>query len=393
MFPEAAKLVDDFNRADGNVYAGAGGALWSSTGLNGGANGLNISANQLFATGANGYTLGSFGPDVEVVIDLPTLMAQNEGYVFIAARVQEPGSGTWDGYGAIFIRVGAGEYLHQIRRYDNASSTVLGGTASTAALAAGDQLGFSAIGSVLTLWRRPSEGAWEKLASREDATYSAAGPVGIEVTSSTRLDNLFIGTIGGGGVLHTLELTDSLSLSDSLSKGTGKRLEDAVVLSEAIVKRPGHAEADSLALSDALAKAPTKGLADALPLAEAIGKSAGHVETDALSLSDQIAKGVGHTESDSLPLSDSMGKRVTKGLADALSLADSLVKRAGKALADLLGLSDILATGDKGGPDQAARLTLTDAASTALALADSATTALLLQDRPTTILTLEDQPA
>lgn len=190
-YPGALPLVDDFNRPDGEVSSGAGAAIWGGSIIVGAPNGLNIGSETLFASGGNGRTLASFGPDMAIDVTLATLMAQNEGYVFLATRIN--GASSWSGYGAIFIRVGANSYIHQIRRYDNGSSTVLGGAASTQALALGDQLGFSAVGSLLTLWRKPSGGEWEELATREDGTYTAAGPIGIELTSTTRLDNLHVG--------------------------------------------------------------------------------------------------------------------------------------------------------------------------------------------------------
>jgi len=195
---KGAVLLDDFNRDDGSVYVAGGASIWSTGAVAPGSNGLNITGNQLYASGADGRTLDDYGPDVGVYMTLATLMGEGEGYVFVPLRVHEAGTSTWDGYAAIFIRTGALSYIHQIRRYIDGSSTVLGGTVSSQALAAGDKIGFKVLGEVLSLWRQPSGGEWEELGSREDATLTEAGPIGLETTLGTRLDDLYVWEPGEG---------------------------------------------------------------------------------------------------------------------------------------------------------------------------------------------------
>jgi len=376
-FPVAATLFDDFSRADGNVVVGDAGQ-WAEAGINNPTNKLATAGEQLKAEGAsgNGRSATVLGPDVEMYATLSALPVVGS-YVFFASRIT-PGA-TWTGYGAIIIRTEGNTFLCQIRKYTNGSNQTPGGWATaTTTFEVGDKFGWSVINNkagnpVIAIYRFHA-GEWTLLAEQAETTfqYLNSGPIGIELGDNTaRLDNLFAGTVGGA-VLHSIELTDSLALADSLSTGTGKALEDVIVLSEAIAKQPGHTQADSLSLSDA------------------IGKSAGHVEADALALSDELAKGVGHVEVDSLALSDSIGQRVTKNLNDALGLADSIARRVVKGIADLLGLSDSVTTGE---PDQPAHLAIFDRPSTVLSIDDRPTTELALLDRPTTILTLEDQPA
>lgn len=193
-----AVLFDDFARADAGVLTG--GPQWAAGGINTGTQNL-VTKSETVATQANntgGRTAANFGPDVETLVEIKTpLMAAGENYNFMAFRINEPGTGNWDGYGVIFIRVTTNTWLHQIRRYLNGSSTVLGGTASTMALAVGDQIGYKALGSKLYLLHKPAGGAISVLAMREDVTYSAAGPVGFEFSSTNdRYDNVLIKTLG-----------------------------------------------------------------------------------------------------------------------------------------------------------------------------------------------------
>jgi hypothetical protein len=340
-FPVAATLFDDFSGASGKV-ATAKPALWSNERINGAGNGLELDGSGELEGpgGTSGMTAPKFGPDVEMYATLGPLPSAGN-YIFFAARIT-PGS-NWSGYGIIIIREAGNTFLCQIRKYTNGSNQTPGGWATaTTTFEVGDKLGWSVVNNakgvpVVRLYRFRA-GEWKLVVEQTETAveYLNEGQIGIEFgDNNARLNDLFLGTIGGG-LAHTLELTDSISLSDSLARGTGKGLEDVVVLSEAIGQRVGHTEADSLALSD------------------------------------------------------SIGQRVTKNLTDVLGLADSLAKRAMKGIADLLGLSDSVTTGE---PDQPAHLAIFDQPSMVLSIDDRPTTELALLDRPTTILTLEDQPA
>ena len=197
-FPESSVvLLDNFNRAEGFVQEGAGSTIWENKQIaSSGAGQLKTVGEKLAVAAAsvNSISLNNFGPDLQGFVEVTTLPSTSEGYFFIACRINEPSTATWDGYGFIFIR-GAGGWTNQVRRYTNAASTVLGAN-NTTTFAVGDSMGWSLEGKVLKLWRKPSGGAWEELASREDTTYTAAGKFGVELGDTTgRYDNLNMGTL------------------------------------------------------------------------------------------------------------------------------------------------------------------------------------------------------
>lgn len=179
-------------------------------------------ATQLKATGTalasntsgagNGKYGTSFGADQEVYCKLLTTLSTGD-YVFLAARISQTPSDTnhWQGYGLIYI-AGTG---WQLRRYDAGASTVLGTTVTTPALASGDSIGMSVVGSTLTAYRKPAGGSWTALFTRTDTTYSAGGQIGVELgdtTATMRLDDF-----GGGDVVtkwnagtnQTITITDA----------------------------------------------------------------------------------------------------------------------------------------------------------------------------------------
>ena len=56
--------------------------------------------------------------------------------------------------------------------------------------------------------------------------------------------------LGGGGTNWTLNLSDTVTLSENLVKGVGKGLSDIVTLSENILKSSGLYKSDTVTLSD-----------------------------------------------------------------------------------------------------------------------------------------------
>lgn len=144
------------------------------------------------------------------------------------------------------------------------------------------------------------------------------------------------------GTLFTLELTDSVAISDSISKGVGKAQADAVGISDTIAKLTSRPLADSVAIADAIAKKPGKAIADQVDIADQVTKATGKAAADSVPISDALGKQVGKQLADSVPISDSIAKRVGRTLTDAVAIADAIARRVGKAIADALGISDLL---------------------------------------------------
>jgi hypothetical protein len=246
-FPQVTTLIDDFNRPAGGVNQGAGAAIWGG-GINSAPNNLNIDGEgQVFASSGNGRTLADFGPDCEFFIEVPEIPASNEGYIFLAARIQNPEINEWGGYGLIAIHV-PGEWIWQIREYQGGGHNTIGGTLSGQALAPGDLMGFHLEGNVMTgLWQ-PNGGEMIGVGSRENNEFSEAGPIGMETTSGCRLDNLRGGTLGEEPEPIVLDGEAELTGSGSLDAQGAIALSGAADLAGA-----GDLEATGSILFDASA--------------------------------------------------------------------------------------------------------------------------------------------
>lgn len=192
-FPTTS-VLDDFNRAD----AGTLGANWTNDIFGVGSVSFSIASNKASTTvgGYEWFSQQTFGPDCETYITLgTTLDTFFDGEVNIDSsfnlytRLQTPGSNATDGYFCITYPPGAaGGFLV---RMDNGVGTTLGAQ-FTCDGNAGDKIGIEAVGSTLTVYRKPAAGAWGSLAVRTDGTYST-GYLGIAILAS------------GSGIAYTLD--------------------------------------------------------------------------------------------------------------------------------------------------------------------------------------------
>jgi hypothetical protein len=200
-------IIDTFARANGfldtSLACSNGIDSWQAGKINdsGAGTGGTITSNRLLS--ALGGTVDSyiatrdFGADVEVYTTFSAVPSTS--YAFLAGRISDVGTATWDGYAVIWIQPNT----WQLRRYDNGSSTVIATT--TAGYSAGDQIGLSAIGDAITGYNNGAV-----VLSTTDATYGAAGKIGFEFADNTaRMFNFGGGTyvaptptIAGGPVLQ-----------------------------------------------------------------------------------------------------------------------------------------------------------------------------------------------
>jgi hypothetical protein len=141
------------------------------------------------------YWNTTFGPNCEVFATMSVKDSFGDGDPALGLRLVDMGAST-DGY---FLGIDrSGSSVHQIVRLDNGTGTALGANISLV-WSAGDSFGFEAIGPILKAYHKPSGGRWAVFAVREDATYTAAGKIGLAI-SGTNTD-AEVNDFGGGTVV------------------------------------------------------------------------------------------------------------------------------------------------------------------------------------------------
>jgi hypothetical protein len=194
--PGTTAILDAFTRANSTTTLGANWSLATDFSL-GGTN-LGINTNAAYKGGGTGYVVmywnvATFGPSCEAYMTVATEPTSGQPPA-VYARLVNPGVSTLDGYNVSYT-VGAPDSW-AIKRSDNGTDTQLGASVSQA-VAAGEKILIECIGSTIKGFLFTG-GAWSEVLSRSDATYSAAGFVGMYGTGSDttwRYDDF------GGGTL------------------------------------------------------------------------------------------------------------------------------------------------------------------------------------------------
>lgn len=168
----AETLIEDFSSvADWTSFVGT---LTSSSGQ-----GAGTAATDNFAY----LTGGSYGPDIHLGITIAADPGTGNG-VLLAARLITP---AFNGYTISLVK-NAGTDTILLRRLDSGAPTSLGSWSQE--INVGDRIGISCVGSTITAYY-DNGGGWTVIGSATDATYSAAGTIGLDiVNTSARVDDL-----------------------------------------------------------------------------------------------------------------------------------------------------------------------------------------------------------
>lgn len=219
-FPQNTTLIDDFNDGTAPVKPG----VWAGKVGSASVPDITVIANQLGAASAgdNGYTIASFGPDVDFFIDCVVAPAA-ASYVAFFFALTTP-AGAFDGY-ALVISQGSPNDTWQLRRYTAGANaaTVASGTSPT--LVGGtDSVGVGMVGTTLTAYKKSGAGAWTSVVSGADSAHTQAGRFGMELGGTTqRWDNLSGGTVASSGdaTVFALPLAGSGDLVAPAVAGSG----------------------------------------------------------------------------------------------------------------------------------------------------------------------------
>lgn len=186
-------VFDNGNRADEGPPPSAS---WETPG---GVGGIKVSSNKFVVDGGSGYwvmrTIGTHGPDCEVYCDIINVDRSNNGAFQLKLR-DDAGSPA-DDYTLGWYNATSPADSLTFSRNDNDVGTNLGSNISLN-VGNGYSFGFEIIGSTLTgYYRTTTSGPFSSLGSRVDATYSAAGKIGLVIYNCPghEIDNIGRGVV------------------------------------------------------------------------------------------------------------------------------------------------------------------------------------------------------
>jgi len=194
-FPSNTTLIDDFNRANGNVRLGGGAGIWDINHAQGNAGLLTISSERLTGGSSNGQLLlGDFGPNIDIIIDISTI--NMPGYLAIFFGIQNAGASNWEGY--FLLADGSNWYF---RKRVAGAITDISASAYVGGQNAGESIGLRRIDNVMEAYHKNTSGVWTLVGSEVDSTFLTSGRIALETGSGGPFfDNLRGGTLLGAPV-------------------------------------------------------------------------------------------------------------------------------------------------------------------------------------------------
>ena len=163
------------------------------------------------------------------------------------------------------------------------------------------------------------------------------------------------------GVQYTLELADTVSVSDTITKtpeksvtetlslnektatkSITKHLADTASVTDAIYKTPAKTVADTVSISDKISKIPMKKLADTLSMYDSLAKSVVKKIVDSLLMSDTIYKLAFKCFSDQVIITDAVVREITKKIFDTINVSDTLHRGTAKTLTEKISLEEYM---------------------------------------------------
>lgn len=136
--------------------------------------------------------------------------------------------------------------------------------------------------------------------------------------------------------------SDALTMSDTRTSNAGCNKSDAISCTDAKVVSVAKVLADSIALSDTKALALLKVLADSISCGDALAKAIAKAMVETIGASDSLSQSFAKILSDSISLGDTASIVLTLLFSDSISLSDTATRSPGKVLVDTVALDDAL---------------------------------------------------
>jgi hypothetical protein len=141
-----------------------------------------------------------------------------------------------------------------------------------------------------------------------------------------------------------LSLSDTLGVSDSLARWTGKRALDTVSPSDTVTRSTGKVMNDTFSLAEIFAKTKAQllMLADTLGISDTITRFTGRVMSDSVAVNDTITRFLRRAYLDTLTWSDTLTRQAGKALNETYSVTDAMKRAISKAVLDSVSVNDSL---------------------------------------------------
>ena len=150
--------------------------------------------------------------------------------------------------------------------------------------------------------------------------------------------------VGSAAQELTLDISDSMSFSESFASAESVVFSDSVSIADSIAFAISTYLSDSMTLSDAVAFGQSLALSDSMTFNEVLVFTDALIISDSLTMSDTIKFLINAIIEDSLLMSESQSFDIAMGLNDSLSIADSFAFGNHIFINDTVAINDIIVT-------------------------------------------------
>lgn len=159
---------------------------------------------------------------------------------------------------------------------------------------------------------------------------------------TSKIENLILVDTFSRMASYVRTLVDSLTLVDSISKGTGRTITEMVSLVDSLSKGIGITKNEILTLIDDISKGTSKSITEVITLLGVLSKIGTFIRTlgETVTLVDILSKGAGKSLTEIVTLTDNIQKDFSRLLIEAISLIDDVSKTTGKTFLEIITLLD-----------------------------------------------------
>jgi hypothetical protein len=150
-----------------------------------------------------------------------------------------------------------------------------------------------------------------------------------------------------GGTTFTQTCTETLTLTDSLPRGTTKLLSETVTLADTFTKVLQRTFTETLTLTDTLSAFKTKIiiLLETLTFSDGLVKMPQKVLSETLTLTDTLSRFVSLVFSETLSMVDTVNKRITRTFTETITLSDTVTAIKGVVGSTVARLRNLMGIG------------------------------------------------
>lgn len=144
--------------------------------------------------------------------------------------------------------------------------------------------------------------------------------------------------------VFSMVLTETVTMTDSIIKTTGRILTEVVTMTDTVKKTPGRILSETVTMTDSLLKTAGKMLTETVTMTDVIIRSIGKSLTEIVTMTDTVIKQVGRIFTETVTQTDTFGAVKVKAstFTETVTMSDTMQRVIGAVRTETVTLTDTL---------------------------------------------------